>query len=86
MGQRRITKVDFLNKDTFEESIGRLGMSALHNGVSPEAIAVLVRLTCQAHGVQVVGLHTTYDETLLKELASISLIFWREGAGKVSMV
>jgi hypothetical protein len=74
-----ITKIEFLNCDTMEDSIGRLGMSTLRNAVSPLATAALARLTCQAHGVQVAGLHTWYEEEILKELHSIRLIYWTDG-------
>lgn len=81
----RITKVEFLNKDTLENSLGRLGLSTLPGGVSPLATAALVGLTCQAHGIQVGGIRRDYEETLLRELASIKLIFW-PGGDTVQMV
>lgn len=81
----RIDKIGFLNLDTLEASIGRLGMSTLPSAVSPLATATLVRLTCQAHGVKVGGLGTHYEEALLEELHSIRLIFW-PGGDTVQMV
>lgn len=80
-----INEVGFLNEDTLKQSVGRLGMATLPSGVSPLATATLVRLTCQAHGVQVAGLSREYEENLLKELASIKLIFW-PGGNAVQMV
>lgn len=80
-----INKIGFLNQDTLEDSIGRLGMSTLPSAVSPLATATLARLTCQAHGVKVGGLGTRYEEALLKELHSIRLIFW-PGGDTVQMV
>jgi len=74
-----ISAVGFLNGDTPEKSIGRLGMGVLPSGVSPLATATLVRLTCQAHNVQVAGLSRSYDEEILRELTSIKLIFWPGG-------
>jgi hypothetical protein len=85
MSAVRINEVGFLNQDTPEHSIGRLGMSSLPGGVSPLATVALVRLTCQAHGVKVGGLGPHYEAALLKELHSIRLIFW-PGGDTVQMV
>jgi hypothetical protein len=74
-----ITTVGFLNSDTPETSIGRLGLGTLPSGVSPLATVALVQLTCQAHGVRIGGQSRQYDEKLLEELTSIKLIFWRGG-------
>jgi len=79
MATVHISAVGFLNEGTPEKSIGRLGMGVLPNGVSPLATAALVRLTCQAHNIRVAGISRSYDEEILRELASIKLIFWPSG-------
>ena len=85
MAKIRINTIGFLNEDTPEQSIGRLGMATLPGGVSPLAVQELARLTCQAHGVRVGGLTPVYEETLLKELHSLRVIFWL-GDDTVQMV
>lgn len=74
----RVRAVDFLNGATERASLARLGASALRSGVSPEATAALVRLTCQAHGLDG-ELSRDYTPDHLKELASIKLIYWPGG-------
>ncbi len=68
--------VGFLNDDSMRDSIARLGQSALESGVSTAATAALVRLTCQAYGIRVDESHD-YLVRHLKELDSLSLIYWR---------
>lgn len=80
----RIETVTFLNDDSMQDSIGRLGQSTLENGVSTAATAALVRLTCQAHGVRVDESHT-YLVRHLRELHRLSLIHWN-GTDLVKMV
>lgn len=74
-----VTWVGFLNGCSPEDSIGRLGQSALESGVSSAAVAALVRLTCQAHGIPVHGLSTDYLDVHLRELKSLKLIHWTGG-------
>lgn len=85
MAKVRINTIGFLNEDTPEQSIGRLGMASLPSGVSPLAVRELNRLTCQAHGVRVAGLTPDYEEALLTELGALKLIFW-PGGDTVQMV
>lgn len=72
----RIEAIEFLNGDSVRYSIGRLGQSALPSGVSSAATVALVRLTCQAHGVDVYGLSRDYLVRHLRELSSLKLIYW----------
>lgn len=76
----------FLNDDSTETSLGRLGLAALDNGISDAALRALVRLTCQAHGVRVHGLDLHHvDEAHLDEMREISLIY-RPNRTEVKMV
>lgn len=79
-----IAEVGFLNDTSERDSIGRLGMSTLHNGVSTAATAALARLTCQAHGIRVDESHR-YLVRHLKELHSLRLVYW-PGGSEVKMV
>lgn len=75
MSQIRITVTGFLNDDSLETSLGRLGLAALHNGISDAALRSLVRLTCQAHDVRVFGLDVHhFDEAHLAEMKQICLV------------
>lgn len=76
----RIDQIGFLNGDDLADSVGRLGQSALRSGVSSAATAALVRLTCQAHGVQVTGLSRDYLDVHLEELHSLRLVYWTGGS------
>lgn len=75
----RINEIDFLNADDLADSVGRLGQSTLRSGVSSAATAALVRLTCQAHGIQVAGLSRDYLNVHLEELHSLRLVYWTGG-------
>lgn len=81
MSVHTINSVGFLGDATHSDSLGRLGMAALDNGVGDSAVKALVRLTCQAFDdVKVTGLDDrTYTEADLRELKSISLIHWTGG-------
>lgn len=79
MADIHIHHVGFLNEDTVENSLGRLGMAVLPSGVSPLATTALVRLSCQAHGEAVAGLSQLYDERLLGQLTGCGLISWSGG-------
>ncbi|AXH66320.1 hypothetical protein SEA_SATIS_161 [Streptomyces phage Satis] len=70
-----INSVGFLNDTSERDSIARLGQSALDSGVSSAATAALVRLTCQAHGINV-GASREYLVRHLEELSGLSLIWW----------
>ncbi|MCP9209649.1 hypothetical protein [Streptomyces cucumeris] len=86
MNETWITVTGFLNRDTVEDSLGRLGMAALDSGISDAALRALVRLTCQAHDVQVHGLGVhRFEERHLEEMRGISLIY-RPNPGEVKMV
>lgn len=81
-----VTVTGFLNGDTAEGSLGRLGQAALDSGISDAALRSLVRLTCQAHDVKIAGLDAyEVDEEHLREMKSIGIIH-RPKAGEVKMV
>lgn len=75
MGKQWVEVTGFLNSDSPEESLGRLGQAALDSGISDAALRSLVRLTCQAHDVRIAGLDVhEFDERHLEEMRSISLV------------
>jgi hypothetical protein len=80
----RVNSVGFLNDTSERDSIARLGQSALDSGVSSAATAALVRLTCQAHGIDV-GASREYLIRHLEELSGLSLIWWA-GTSEVKLV
>lgn len=84
-----MTHVDvtgFLNSDTAEDSLGRLGQAALDSGISDAALRSLVKLTCLAHDIKIAGLDMhNVEEAHLKEMKSIGIIH-RPKTGEVKMV
>jgi hypothetical protein len=86
MGAVSVEVAGFLNDDSVEESLGRLGQAALGSGISDAALRSLVKITCRAHNVRVEGLDTHgIDEEHLEEMRSVGLIY-RPSRCQVKMV
>jgi hypothetical protein len=79
MATVRVSRVGFLNEKDHASSVARLGAAVLPNGVSPQAVTTLARLTCQAHDIHLGGMRPDYDKADLLELQSIKLIHWTGG-------
>ena len=85
MTVQNVRVTGFLNSDSAESSLARLGGAALSSGVGEAALRALVALTCQAHSIPVGGLHCRIDGVLLDELAGIALVY-RSGENEIKLV